>query len=114
MNEVKEVFNPEKASCRVMDIKDLHKVVTSNYMTRAATWAFRNPGIVIKDKCYRFRVSGHHHKGYVYIILNGLDLFDVYYTNIKHVIKKIDNDVYVFDLVDRLDTSIEKIPSYSK
>ena len=71
MNKVNEIFVPEKAVCREMDIEDLHKVVTSNYLRRAGSWGFRKAGVVIKDKCYRFRVSGHHHKGHVYITLNG-------------------------------------------
>lgn len=114
MNEVKEIFVPEKAVCREMSIKELHAVVTSNYMIRAATWSFTKPTIMVKDKCYRFRVSGHHHKGHVYIILNGLDLFDIYFTSIHGVIKKIKSDVYVMDLVDTLDNEIERLPEYTQ
>lgn len=112
MNKVGEVFEPEKIGCREMNIPELAKVVTSRYMIRAACWAYRNPTIYIKNRCFRFRVSGHHHRGYVYIMLNGADLFDVYYTNIKNVIKKIDSDVYGEDLVDTLDNTIERLPSY--
>lgn len=114
MNEVKEVFVPEKAVCRVMDIPELHKIVTSNYMARAASWGFRKVCVVVKDKCYRFRVNGHHHKGHVYITLNGLDLFDIHFTSIHGVIKKIKTDVYVFDLLETLDTEIERISTYSR
>jgi hypothetical protein len=114
MNQVNEVFDPKKASCREMSIEELQQVVLSNFFLRAGAWGFRNPCIVVKNKCYRFRVSGMIHKGYVYIILNGLDLFDIYYTNIKDVIKKISTDVYVMDLVDTIDRDVEKIPEYRR
>lgn len=113
MNTVGEKIDLEKAVCRTMDIEFLHKVVSqTNRMARSATWGFHNACVTVKDQAYRFTVNGHHHKGHVHIVLNFMDLFDVYYTSNRGTIKKIDKDVYLEDLVDTLDISIERIKDY--
>jgi hypothetical protein len=60
----------------------------------------------------RFRVSAHRHKGYVYIAVNGADLFDIWLTNLKGDVKKTFTDVYVEDLITVIDDEIEKMPDY--
>ena len=77
------------------------------------SWGFNSPGIVIKNKCLRFTVNGHHHKGYVYIVLDFMDTFTIYYTNKKDEIKKVREMVYIDMLINILDTDIEKIPAYT-
>jgi hypothetical protein len=59
-------------------------------------------------------VRGHHHKGHVYIFLNGLDLFDVYLTNSKGIIKDRTDEqgIYNDQLVEWIDEKIERIPDY--
>jgi len=64
--------------------------------------------------CLRFKVTGHHHKGHVYIVVNVSDLFDVYFTTTHGKIKKIENDIYIEDFIDRLDIVIEKIDAYNR
>jgi hypothetical protein len=66
----------------------------------------------IENKFLKFRVSGHLFKGVVYIGVNGKDLFDIYLTNLKGVIQQELNDVYVDELVDRIDQKVERIPDY--
>jgi hypothetical protein len=111
-NEIGEQFNPKTASCRDMNIIELHQIVCSSGLTRAGSWGFKNGVVELKNKSYRFTVNGRHHKGHVHIVLNGLDLFDIYYTTKNNVITKIDKDIYVFDLIETLDKSIEYISDY--
>jgi hypothetical protein len=54
-----------------------------------------------------FKVQGFKLKGYVRITLNGLDLYDITFKNIKgDTIKKID-DVYAESMVDIIDNMVE-------
>ena len=79
----------------------------------AIVWSWgANQWTKMNDFCLRFSVSGNHHKGYVFIVVNGKDLFDIYLTNKKMIIKTIIEDVFVEDLVDTIDNNVEKIPTY--
>jgi Tfp pilus assembly protein PilV len=66
----------------------------------------------MNDYCLRFMVNGHHHKGHVYLVVNGADLFDVYLTTNRGTIKEIMTDLFVEDLVERIDEKVERIPAY--
>ena len=110
-NTVDGIFNPKTASCREMNINELMMVINSAGVVKWS-WGFHNPVVELKNKCFRFSVNGHHHKGHVHIVLNGLDLFDIYYTSNRGTIKKVRENIYVFDLINILDTDIEKIPEY--
>jgi hypothetical protein len=66
------------------------------------------------NKALKFKVQGHYHKGYVYIVLNGMDLFDVYLTTTSGKIKETLNDVYLDQLFTLLDQKIEKLPQYTR
>ena len=57
-------------------------------------------------------VSGHHHKGHVYIVLAGDDTFTLYLTTSKGTIKKIVEMVYIDELIDRIDVEVERIKEY--
>ena len=60
-----------------------------------------------------FEVNGLH-KGGVRIILNWLDLFDVYLLNQDGTIKEKISDIYVDSLVSVLDHAIEKVDNYEE
>lgn len=115
MNEVGEVLNIQKAVCREFDVNEIFQ-----YVRRASngacpiswSWGFNNPMIAIKNKALRFTVQGHHHKGHVYIVLDFMDTFTIYFTTNRGTIKKISADVYIDVLVNVLDTQIERIPEY--
>lgn len=66
----------------------------------------------MNDFCLRFAVNGHHHKGHVYVVVNGSDLFDIYLTNKAGTIKNIVNDIYIEDFVDTVDNNVERISAY--
>lgn len=114
MNEIGEKINLEKAVCREFSIPEIHSVVGGSGPSRAWSWGFNSPAIAVKNKAYRFTVQGHHHKGHVYIVLNFMDTFDVYYTSNRGTIKKKSEGVYIDVLIDTLDREIERIDEYVK
>ena len=67
---------------------------------------------VIGPHCLRFAVNGHHHKGHVYLVVNGADLFDVYLTSRQGKIKKVLQDVFIGDLVYTIDVEVERVDEY--
>ena len=75
------------------------------------SWGFRNAGIV-KDKLLLFRVSGHYHKGYIAITLNWDDTYIVSLINVRWEVKETIENVYVDELLDLLDTKIERKAEY--
>ena len=66
-----------------------------------------------KDKVLRFKVNGHHHKGHVYLTVNGSDLYDVYLTTTHGNIVKEMRDIYFDELADRIDIAVERVDSYA-
>lgn len=111
MNQLGETINVEEfKKGRQLDCKDLMKYFSAhNYKF----WSWGARGFInIFNYGLKFRVAGHHHKGHVYIALNGADLFDVYLTSIQGKIQHIMNDVYIEDLFTQMDDRIERIPEY--
>jgi hypothetical protein len=72
----------------------------------------------IENKLFRFKVQGRHFKGLVWIGVNGLDLFNVYFSksnrskNGCHELIEKWSDVYIEDLIERLDKKIEYVQEY--
>ena len=66
----------------------------------------------ITKGCRDLNVQGHHHKGHVYIFVNGSDLFDVYLTTTQGTIKMKIEGLYFDQLVEWIDEKVEKIPDY--
>jgi hypothetical protein len=56
----------------------------------------------------RFKVNGHLHKGHVYLAVNASDLYDIYLTTIRGKVVKIIKDVYIENLIETIDGSVEK------
>lgn len=116
-NQVGEVIDIRKAVCREFDVQEIYQFIKqagSGGFPLSWSWGLNNALVVIKNKALRFTVQGHNHKGYVYLVLNGLDLFDIYYTSTQDNIKKVSKDVYLMDLIQILDKEIEWIPEYDK
>lgn len=115
MNQVNEILDTENGSCREIDSRELLGLLKSDINK---FWSWGSRGFTVDNlnhpKMFRFRVSGHHHKGYVYIFLNSMDLFDVYLTNLKNVIKTRTNEmgIYFDELVEWIDNNVERIPGY--
>jgi hypothetical protein len=80
------------------------------------SWGFNNVIVHVNKakQCYalRFTVNGRHFKGHIYIVLNPMDLYTVYYCSNQGNIKMIDEDLYCDQLTEVIDEKIEKIPVY--
>jgi len=61
----------------------------------------------------RFFVRGRHHTGYVFIFLNGMDLFDVWIATTNGNIRHELNGLYSDQLAESIDQKIEYIPEYT-
>jgi hypothetical protein len=113
MNEIKEKFDPKTARCREMYLPDLMTIL------KQSPYVFMSWGcskIVIDQspnpRVVRLTVNGNHHKGYVYIVLNGMDLFDVYLTSNQDTIRDKIEGLYFDQLSEWIDDKIEKVPEY--
>jgi len=116
MNNVGEKINIEKIikNSRYLSIKQLMAYLKVN-IHRFWSWgahAFRVDNMQ-EPRMFRMAVRGHHHKGHVYIFLNGMDLFDVYLTSRQGTIKEIIRDLYFDQLAEVIDTKIEKVKEYT-
>ena len=70
------------------------------------SWA-PNMYTIVDMKCLSFNVSGSKHAGKVFIVLNNLDLFDVYLTTDEGFIKKELKGIFVDHLFEVMDNHIE-------
>jgi hypothetical protein len=118
MNKINEKINiPEiTKGCRNLDVNELMQLLRSDI---AKFWSWGSHAYRIDKKndvrMFRMTVSGHHHKGHVYIFVNGMDLFDVYLTTSQGTIKDTNEEGLYFDmLVDWIDNKIERIPEYER
>jgi DNA relaxase NicK len=66
-----------------------------------------------EDNGLKFKVNGHHHKGYVEVHYDGCsDLFIVILKNKNGEVLETINDVYFDVLQDIIDTKVERIDEY--
>ena len=61
-----------------------------------------------------FNVNGFKHQGQVKIMLNWLDLFDVYLLNEDGCLKQKIEDAYIDSLIEVIDCAIEKVDNYEE
>ena len=78
---------------------------------KVCTWGAHN--WMNMGNMLRFNVQARRHNGYIHILVNGMDLFDIFLTdkfggNVKEM-----KDVYVEDLISTIDDEIERIPAYT-
>jgi hypothetical protein len=95
---------------RTFDVQETLRLLQS-YGFKFWSWgaqAFKN----FEHKALRMKVNGHHHKGHVYIFLNGSDLYNVILTSVKGTFIEEITDLYFDQLFDTIDEKIEKIPAY--
>jgi len=108
----KKFFNDEilKKVREFYSMKELHSVMARNQIV----WSWGAHGWTnVEKKALRFRVSGNHFKGLIFIVVNGADLFDVYLTKgAKLEIVDTLNDVFIEDLIPTIDERVERLPEY--
>jgi len=100
-----KTFNLKELSVRPFD--DMKGLVNALAKNRIVWCWGANSWVNIENKALRFKVQGYLHKGFVFLTVNGLDLFDIYLTNTKGEIVNVDNDVYLEDLIERIDLLVE-------
>jgi len=114
--EIRQKFN-EKLRAK-MDSSRQQEIDQTMYYLKAnqprfGSWAPSSFNTNKNKTLLRFFVRGRHHTGYVFIFLNGGDLFDVWIAttngNIRHEI----NDLYNDQLAESIDKKIEYIPEYA-
>ncbi|GHA43530.1 hypothetical protein GCM10007103_25850 [Salinimicrobium marinum] len=66
---------------------------------------YNNEGLLL-------RVKGHHHSGWVFIILQWNDTYRVHYLNQRYNVKDSASEIYFDMLVNEIDTRVEKIEDY--
>lgn len=66
----------------------------------------------IRNKILRFKVEGRHHKGHIYVVVNGRDLYDVYLTTTRGTLVDEIKDVFCDELQSRIDEKVEFIEEY--
>jgi hypothetical protein len=117
MNNINEKINVQEIvkSCRSLNVQELMQLLKMNI---TIFWSWGSHAYTVDNKhdtrMFRMAVNGHHHKGHVYIFVNGMDLFDVYLTNLQGTIKDKFEGLYFDQLVDWIDEKIERIPEYVK
>jgi hypothetical protein len=116
MNQIGEKIDIKAASCREIYMPDLMTLLKFDLMK---FWSWGSHALTVDStKCtrmFRMTVSGHHHKGHVYIFLSGADLFEVYLTSNQGTIKDKTTEGLYFDmLVDWIDKKIEYIADYKQ
>lgn len=115
MNEIGEIINTKEASCREIYVPDLMMLLQDSGRI-FMSWGPHNFTVDKKKgtQMFRMNVQGFHHKGHVYIFLNGLDLFDVYLTTTQGTIKDRTDEMGIYNdqLVDWIDEKVERIPDY--
>ncbi len=109
--QVGEKFDFKKLPLREVEANYILQILKSN-MNIFWSWGAQK-FVDLNGKGLRFKVSGHHHKGLVYIVLNGADMFDVYYTDKHGVITGINFDIFFDQLVEVMDNKIERIAAYT-
>lgn len=119
MNTKGEKINYEEIvkSCRDMNPNEVIQLLRADFW-RFATWGATAFTVDNKrrTRMLRFKVNGHHHKGHVYIFVNGMDLFDVYLTTLQGTIKEVSDSshggLYFDMLFDWIDERVEKVDDY--
>ena len=95
---------------RDMDAKE---IVQFFYSHGPKFWSWgANKFINVNNRGLKFNVNAHHHKGHIYLFVNGSDLFDIYITTTHGTIKEKVCDISLDQLVDVIDKKIEWIDVY--
>lgn len=103
------IISTKEIACREWSMQELVSAMQRNM--KCWSWGIRNY-VNFHNQVLRFRVSGHHHKGYVFISLNFMNTFDIYFTNLQGEIKQDKKDIYMYQLIEVIDRVVEYIPDY--
>ena len=87
-------------------------ILLSNRMV-VMSWGTHNAKTIKNG--IRFQVNGFKHMGFVEIIYNhGKDLFDIKLISLENEVKKELNSIYFDELLDTVDTAVERVDNYDQ
>ena len=113
MNMKQETINElKKLTCRYLDQNETISVLKSELLM-FLSWGV-SKGVRFQDTGLLLKVNGHHHKGWVFITLNGSDLYNVHLLNNRYRVLQTITDIYFTELCDTIDENIERIPEYNR
>ena len=98
-----------KIGCREFDQLELVNAIRRS--AKVMSWG-AHAWTKYKKLALRFKVEGNHHKGHVYIALNFMDTFDIYFTTTRGTIQKKIEGIYIDQLIDVIDKVVEYVPEY--
>ena len=96
--------------CREMDARTTMSQLNAGGRQKVWSWGANN--YINYGKALRFTVQGRHFSGHIYIVLNGADLYDIYYCSNRGTVKMVDNDIFCEDLTDVIDRKVEYKKEY--
>jgi hypothetical protein len=100
-------FNIEEVikNCAILDYENLMAILNPRSVE---FWTWGVVGLTkVQNKALKFQTSGLKHAGYVYITVNGMDLFDIYLTDLDGNLVKEITDLYDDMVFSTLDEEIE-------
>ncbi len=106
-----EIIDNNKVGQRPFNPDELATAMKRGAMVTLMSWGV-HAWMKCEDMWLRFMVQGHHHKGYVYIVLAWNDTFTIYYTNRVGKIVDKREEVYIDELVQVIDKRVEYIAKY--
>ena len=79
------------------------------------SWGVSQMRVLQGDEGCMFHVQGFKFNGWVKVVYDlGEDLFNLFYIDNKGLMKKVQNGIYVDQLVDTIDNSVEKTEDYEE
>ena len=118
MNAIGEVINWNEIikSCRTMNPSETLAQLKGMNFGKFICWGATNFTLDTKKnpRMLQFYVTGRKVTGFVYIFVNGLDLYDIYITDEHNAIvhKTEGEGLYFDDMTDWIDDRIEKVDGY--
>ena len=106
-----EIFQAITKDTRTFNLQETLSILRHN---APIFWSWGVSSMInYQNKALGLKVSGHHHKGMVYITLAGDDTYTVTIATTHNNIKKTINGVYFDTLVEIIDKEIEYVKAYS-
>jgi hypothetical protein len=105
-------LNEITKTCRQMDCKETINLLNTQ---RIKLWSWGANGYTnCFNKALKFKVQARRHKGYIYITVNGNDLYDIYLVSTHGNLIKEYIDIFFEDVVDIIDNEIENVKEYQQ
>ena len=94
-------------------VNEIKRQIYAGGVTHVWSWGACN-WVALDEYTLRFKVSGHHHKGFVTVFLTGMDDYTVKLLKRDGTVVKEITGVYCDNLTDVIDEAVEKIPAYKR